>query len=204
MATILTTEDALLAKIKGALMPAGGQKVRAVESLDGAWDEDALKRVLRLVPAVFVWFGGGQPAPGQQATMAGEWVTYVVTANASGAAARRRGDGLAVGAYELIEVLVSLLHRFVVPDVGTLTFNGIECLFNGAVDKQGVCVYAISWKLGMTFPAEVAADTLTPFETFAAIYDTPPFDTPEHQHWLAGDESVAKPDAKDTVLPEQS
>jgi phage gp37-like protein len=202
--TILAVEDALLAKIKGTLMPAGDQKVRTVESLDGAWDEDALKRVLRLVPAVFVWFGGGQPASGRQASMAGDWVTYVVTSNASGAAARRRGDGRTAGAYELIEVLVSLLHHFNIADVGSLSFNGIECLFNGSIDKQGVCVYAISWKLGMTFPPEVSADTLAPFETLQAIYDTPPFDTAEHQHWLAGDESVAKPDAKDTVLPAQS
>ncbi len=203
--SILATEDDLIATIKALLMPAGAHRVRQVDALNGAWDEDTLKAVLRAVPGVFVFWSGGEAGKlSRSAYMDADWIVYPVTAHASGAAARRRGDSKAVGAYELVELLVALLHNHVVPDVGTLHFNGVECLFNGSIDKQGVCCYAIRFRMGTSFQAAVDAGTLTPFETFAAIYDTPTHDTVEHRHWLAGDESVAKPDAKDTVLPDQS
>jgi phage gp37-like protein len=204
--SILAAEDGLLAKIRAKLMPQGAAKVRSVEALDGAWDENTLKAVLLLVPAVFIFWSGGRPVPNARtATMDAEWIVYAVTSNASGAAARRRGDGKAVGAYELVDTLVPLLHNCTIDGVGTLKFAGAECLFNGKIDKQGVCCYAISFTMTDSFPAEVDESALEPFETFAAFYDTPPHDNEaQHRKWIDGDESESKPDAKDTVQPEQS
>lgn len=194
---ILETEDALIAKIKALL----GNAVRTVESLPGDWDDDMLKRLLRLVPGVFVAFAGGGPRSGGSnlASLDGQWIVYVVTGHASGEAARRRGDGVQVGAYELIERLAPALHLFVVPGVGTLRFARVENLYTGMVDRQGIAVYALTFQLDMTFSDAVDEASLDDFQTFDAQYDVPAHTPGQHQPWLDGDFTAGTPDAHDTV-----
>ena len=202
--SIATLETTLLAAIKDAL----GNKVRTVESLPGNWDDDTLKRLLRQVPGVFVAWAGSQPANGRDggvgAVTSGLWLVYVATGHASGEAARRLGDSQQVGAYELIDTLVPLLNGYLIKDEGTLSLTRVENLYSGTVDRQGLCLYALHFNLPMSWPTTVDESTLTPFETFAPQYDTPPFSSAtEHAKWLAGDYGTSQPDARDTVAVPQ-
>lgn len=203
MSVLVAIEDNLIAAMRAAL----GNRVRTVESMPGTWDDEALKRVLRAVPGVFIVWGGGQ-VPDKNAGAAGmvmgSWIVYTVTGHASGEAARRRGDGQQAGAYELLGVLIPLLNGYTVPNEGTLSLQRVENLFSGSVDRQGVTVYGLTLTMPQAWPTVVDENLLTPFETFDAQYDTPPLTTgAEHQKWLDGDYSTTKPDARDTVAVPQ-
>ena len=200
---ILAIEDALIEVAKATL----GNKVKAVESLPGPWDEETLKRALRLVPGIYVLFAGCAPdRPGGETTIPKwTWVVYVATGHASGEAARRRGDSQQVGAYELLEVLVPRLHGHTVPGHGTLALVRIENLFRADAERQGVTVYAVTLEMVMGFWLEADPATLDPFETFHGYVDIPPHETPpEHRKWLAGDQAESRPEAEDNVsLPQE-
>jgi phage gp37-like protein len=200
--SILAVEDALIAECTTAL----GTKVRGVQSLPGDWDDDMLRRFLRLVPGVYVSFGGGG-VPRQGATgleLDSRWIVYVGTGHASGETARRRGDALQAGAYELLEVLLPRLHGLLVPNVGSVRVTDVSNLWTGSIDRQGLAVYAIALTLPMALDIVAGDDVLAPFETFAALYDVPPHDIfAEHRKWLDGVATTTAPDAADTVtLPQ--
>lgn len=197
---IAAAEQNIIDRVKAVLV----NRVRTVESLPGDWDEDTMKRVLRLTPGVFVvWAGGGaKVVGGVAASIQGLFAVYVVTAHASGEAARRRGDSQQAGAYELIETLVPALHGHKVPDMGSLSLVRVENLYNGAMDKQGVAIYGITFELPMTMPATVDEDLLAPFETFNAKWDVPPHvSDAEHRQWLQNPPNYddTRPDAEDSV-----
>lgn len=200
--TIIAIEDALIDKIKTAL----GSHVKGVESLPGDWDDEMLKRLLRYVPGVYVAFAGGPrlgAAGAAEATIDGKWLVYLSTGHASGEAARRRGDGQQVGAYELIAILAPLLDGLTVSDVGSFSLIDVSNLYTGSIDRQGVAIYALTLSIPMTFSL-APGGTLTPFETFHAQYDVPPHvSDAEHRKWLTGDYSQTRPKAQDTVsLPQ--
>lgn len=197
---ILAVEDDLVATIKAAVT----DKVRTVESLPGDWDDDMLRRLLRQVPGVFVAFAGGAPVQSgaTSAEMRGQWVVFVVTGHASGEAARRRGDARQVGAYELAELLIPVLHGHRIAGVGSFTFAGLENLYTGQIDRTGVAVYGLKFELPMSWSAEPDAGLLGDFETFDARWDLPPLATDtEHREWLETppDYGNSQPDAQDTV-----
>lgn len=196
--SIAATEADILATVKAGL----GTAVRQVMAVPGDWDEDLLKQMLVNAPFVMVAFSGGAaPAPGSiVATITGQWEVYVGTAHASGQAARRLGDALQMGAYQLLERVVARLHGHTVPNVGTLALLRVANFFTGTVDKQGLAVYGATFQLPMQFDPADAPD-LANFATFAAQYDLPPHDTTAaHTAWLAGDTSTSAPDARDTVV----
>ena len=196
--SIAATETHLIDVIKADL----GNRIKTVTSVPSEWSDELLKSMLLMAPFVAVAFPGGTaPKPGSTyAYLDGTWEVYVGTAHASGQAARRLGDALEIGAYELIERMVGLLHGHTVPNVGVLDFRAVDNLFTGTVDRQGLAVYGIRFALPMmTLPA--AAVALGNFETFDAQYDLPPLaDRAAHTRWLAGDYSNTRPDAHDTVV----
>ena len=201
--SILAVEDDLLATLRLA----AGAKLRTVESLPGDWDDDTLRRMLALTPCALVAFAGGAPRQIGEATPSidGQWIVYVATANASGQAARRRGDALQLGAYELLEyVVIPAVHNHTVPGVGSLALTRVENLFSGTVERQGLAVYAATFQLPMEFEMAIDAGALDAFETFAAQYDVPALESAaEHSKWLAGDYSTSNPDARDIVAVPQ-
>jgi len=195
--SIKVAEAAIIAKIKALV----GNTVRAVESLPGDWDDDTLKRLLRLVPGVFIAWAGG-PAKelgGNDLAIAGSWMVFIATGHASGEAARRLGDAQQVGAYDLIELLAPGLHGYTVPDVGTLGLTRCDNLYTGVIDRQGLAVYALAFGLDMPFDLPNEAG-LGNFITFDAQLDIPPHSPEsERREWIAGDYSHSNPDAHDTV-----
>lgn len=174
MSLIASIEDDIIAQAKTLF----GARLRAVESLPGDWDDETLKRVLRNVPGMYVVFAGGTPAqPGAlTARITASFLVYAVTGHASGEAARRRGDSLQIGAYEILELLIPRLHGHVVPNIGTLIFAGVQNLFTGAIDKQGVAVYAAQFQMQLLWPADLDLSTLDPFVTFDGKIDMAPMD----------------------------
>lgn len=199
-APIGSTEDDLIDTLTAAV---GDAKLR-VDSLPGDWDDDMHRRLLRLAPCLLVAFTGAVPmgnGTGHVPELLGQWAVYVVTAHPSGEGARRRGNAQGLGAYEIIErLVVPVLHNHVVADVGTLTLDRVDNLYTGTVDRQGLAVYAVTFRLPMAFDL-AGSDDLANFATFAARYDIPPHASGVvHQQWLGGNESNGKPDASDTVL----
>ncbi|HEY9105225.1 MAG TPA: phage protein Gp37 [Roseateles sp.] len=178
-----------------------GTKLR-VRDLPADWDDDMLRKLLTLAPCVLVSFSGGQVRQrgATRAEIDGQWVVYAVTSHPSGEQPRRRGNAQAIGAYEIVSrLIVPVLHGHQVPDVGALALTGIQDLFTGSVERQGLAVYGCSFAVPMAFeisPGQALAD----FATFAAQFDIPPHEPGStHAEWLQGDESHGKPDAKDTV-----
>lgn len=196
--SILLVENSLIAEAEACL----GNKVRTVDSLPGDWDDAMLTRLAGFVPAVYIAFNGGerQAGAGQvEARIDGRWSVIVVTGHASGQAARRRGDGMQAGAYELLNILVPRLHGHVVPEVGTLSFVSIINLYSGSVDSQGLAVYVATFAVPMCLGLPADASALEDFETFAPQLDVPPHSPQLHTAWLAGNYTGGLPDAQDEV-----
>jgi phage gp37-like protein len=198
----MAIEDHVLALMRTAV----STHVRACESLPGPWTEQTLRQTLRSTPGVYLAFDGGPAArsAGDALSIASRWWVYVVTAHASGERARRRGDGLQIGAYELLEVLAPLLHGHVVPDAGAITVDSIDNAFADNTDAVGVAIYAIGFTLplGFVFAPELAS--LDRFETFGAAWDVPPHASgATHAQWLVGNHAGGTPDARDQVSPPQ-
>jgi phage gp37-like protein len=195
---ISAVETHLIERLKAGV---AGTRLR-VDSLPGDWDDDMLRRLYTAAPCVMVAFAGG-PVPRRGSTTAtidSSWLVYVVTSHPSGELARRRGNAQDLGAYEIIaRLVVPLLHGHTVPGVGTLELTGIQDLFTGQVEKQGLAVYGCSFALPLTF--QLGTDeALADFATFFAQFDIPPHAPGStHTEWLAGNETHGKPDAKDAV-----
>lgn len=196
--SILIVEDALIAVCKDAV----GEHMRQVSSLPSDWDDELINRLGLAAPAVFVGFGGGpaqRDAAQGEAAISGRWAITVATAHASGEEARRRGDALQPGAYELVETLAPLVHNFTIPKVGTTKLESIDNLYTGSVDGKGLAVYVIVLSVPMSFPLVVPAEQLGRFAAFGANYDIPPHSPENHRRWIAGDASGGQPDAADVI-----
>jgi len=199
--SILVVEDSVLAQLRTLL----GNKVRQVDSLPGDWDDEMLRRFLKLVPGVLLAFAGGTQstsAGAAEARLQSRWIVYVLTGHPT-EAARRRGDAQQLGAYQLVQLLLPWLHGLQVPDVGSMHLVDVQNLFTGTVERQGLTVYAITLGLEMAFELVPADELLAPFETFVAQYDLPPHTPALHPAWLIDDNTGGGPDARDDVqLPQ--
>jgi phage gp37-like protein len=188
--SIAAVEEHLIGVIKARFQLSGGKSaLRGVDSLPSDWDNDVLKRLLRQVPGVFVVWGGGQRIDGSDTDINSTWVIVAVTAHASGEKARRHGDKLEIGAYQIIEVVVPLLRDHVVPPgQERLQFEEVQNLFSNDLDLQGVAAYGARFSLRMPIvpPPGMAADVLDDFLTFDSTLDAAPSD--------------GNPEAQDTVL----
>jgi phage gp37-like protein len=171
---IAAIEDNIIGVVKAVI----GGRLRTVDSLPGDWDADLLKRLLLCAPAVYVAFLGGPKLKETDTVVGidGRWSLFAITGHASGNAARRRGDGREIGAYEIIERLVPALHNHTVPDVGAMKLVNVENLYSGTIDNRGVALYAAVFTLPMYFPEILDSATLATFATFHADWDLAPAD----------------------------
>lgn len=193
---LVDIELQLVERVKAVL----GSKVRGVQSLPGDWDDDMLRRFAAIVPGVYVAFlgGGRRAAGGTEATIDARFSLYVCTGHPT-ELARRHGDAQQVGAYHLITALVPALHGLVVPRVGSLDLDDVQNLFTGSVERQALTVYALTFRLPLTFDATAPDELLAPFETFDAHWDIPLFaSTDTRAAWLQNP-PVGAADAHDVV-----
>lgn len=202
MNIITAVEDALLTRVVGAFVT--GQ-IRTVKSLPGAMNAEMLKQLAPEAPGVYASFLGASPARTlTDAHVTGRWALYVLTWHASGEAARRRGDSVAIGAYDIIPPLVAAVIATPIDNAGLPRFVRVENLWSGQFEKRGVALFAVTFDVPMEMVG--TAPTLDAFEIFHADYDIPPFVSgAEHQAWLQEppNHSNSVPDASDDVdLPQ--
>lgn len=146
-----------------------GEHVKTIEDLPGSWDEATLKAARRKVPGIYIAWSGGPAVPGTRALLNSRYAVYVVTGQASGERARRRGNGREVGAYEILERVVPGLHALSVEGVGSLQLERVDNLYSDRADQQGVVIYGAVFSLNrMMFPAALDASGLADFQTFHA------------------------------------
>lgn len=179
-------EDAMIERCKRVL----GKHVKAVEDLPNGWTEQSLEAAFRNVPGVYVAWSGGQGGQSKSALLNGRYAVYFVTGHASGERARRRGEKGAVGAYELIELVVPALHGLSIDDVGTLRLERVDNLNSDFFDKKGVAVYGAVYALDkMPFKAPLDGSALADFAIFHANHQVPDGpDTETHQTLPTGSE----------------
>lgn len=184
---IAAIEDQLITVIKDHF----NGVLKSVESLPSDFDAAEFNRVLRSAPGVFVVFSGGSSVESpNNAQIRGQWTVVALTDNAGGELARRRGSQVQIGAYEIIERLVALLHDRTIVDVGTLKLQSVENLYNGALDNKGVAMYAAVFSLPMAFEINITdLSSLDDFIRFDSDTNFAPTDNQNESH--------------DTVLLEQ-
>ncbi|MGN7832660.1 phage protein Gp37 [Pseudoxanthomonas sp. 22568] len=175
--SIREVEDYFVALIKARF----ARRVRAVESLPADWDDDTFRRILRQAPGVFVVFGGGDADPSfdeqGRPVIEGQWGFTAVTTHAGGELARRHGDQREIGAYEIVEVLTTLLHDHDVPGHGQMKLRSIKNLFTDGVEKQGASIYGVEFSLPMfVTPENGEQPDLGTFRTFHDDIDPAPKD----------------------------
>lgn len=170
--TIQAVEEFLIATLQTRF----GARVKGVESLPSEWDDKTIARMLVLAPGVFVVFAGGS-AQRDTTQILGRWIVVGVTAHKGGELARRHGDAREIGAYEIVETVVALLHDVTVPDVGTLTFSDVANLFSAANEARGLAIYGAAFDLPMELAPPIdGSDPLDDFLTFHADTDVAPAD----------------------------
>lgn len=172
---IADIEMALIERIKTHF----DRRLKVVETVPMDLSPDEFNRMAINAPGVFVSFAfGPRMQIGNQAAIVGRWVFTAVTAHANGELYRRHGSGLEIGAYEIMERLIPLLHFFDVTDVGTMEFADSRNLFREEYDVQGVSAYSAVFNLPMVFDTSIlGADGLNDFVTFDAIHDPAPKNT---------------------------
>ena len=164
---IKAIEDALIALINTTLP----NVLRLVKSVPGQLDEQILKTMFASAPAVYVAFLNGRASDNRSwdATFA----VYAVTG--SGAQDQRRGgDARVIGAYDIVQALLPAINYHTVPDVGTLKFERVQNLFNLALDKQGLTVYAMTFNINMGMDYAINTNALNAFVTYHAEHSLVP------------------------------
>lgn len=201
MSLIAAIEEAVLATVAQVL----GSTVREKKSLGGGWTMEMLDKALQFAPGVYVAFLGGGPMA-QPGAFDGKFMVYVVTKGALEPARRQGGLGT-IGAYDILERLLSRLDGMLVPGIGSLVVTGIDNLFRDAMFDLGGTVYGIGLTmLNMSLLIDLDESSLDDFITFAADYDLPPFESAEtHQQWVAEppDYTSGTPDLQDTLQPQE-
>jgi phage gp37-like protein len=177
---IAQTEDCIVAAIKTLL----GNKVKDVASVPASLSAEELVDRLRLAPAVYVGFLGGDDVSTDTNTiLAAKFAVYALTENAAGEKARRRGDGspLGIGAYDIIEAVLPTLNGMSitagappapVPGAGTLYLEQVFNLWAEELDRKGVSLYSAAFKVNLEL-ATPGADALAPFTSFQAQWQDP-------------------------------
>ena len=176
--SIASTETFFIDLIKARFHAA----MMAVESMPADWDSKTFERAMRMAPGVFVVFNGGSRLDGygDALVIAAKWTFVVVTTHAQGDLARRHGDAREIGAFEMIEILLSLLEGVMPPDATqAMEVEAVANLFSDSDEAKGATLYAIECVMPQAIgpSAENPTDpNLDDFIRFHGNYDIAPGD----------------------------
>lgn len=181
-------EDAMIERCRELV----GDRLKAIEDLPGNWDDATFEAARRNVPGIYIAWSGGAAVSSGRAGINSRYAVYVVTGQASGERARRRGNDRSIGAYEILERVVPGLHGLSIGDVGPLRLERVDNLYSDQNDKKGVVVYGAVFAIDkMMFPAAKDASSLADFEIFhttSKVPDGP--DTEGHHVFPNGNEAA--------------
>ncbi|HEY1136574.1 MAG TPA: phage protein Gp37 [Xanthomonadaceae bacterium] len=175
MSRIGDAEDALLNRVRTRF----GTALKHVEAIPSSWDAATIKRMYVGTPGVFLSWGvqRGQRSTDSTAELIVLWEFDIVTSHEGKEAPRRRGDARAIGAYEIVERLIPLLHGWTVPNEGSLQIETAENKFSAENERNGLTVYGALFSMPMTMDdGEETPSDLDDFITFHADWDLAPAD----------------------------
>lgn len=190
-------EDGLVALIKNSAL---GQKLATVAALPEIDGDSLVKRFGAEAPAVYV-------APGQIALREGELYLHYgigcVARSSRGQEAARKGDGMAIGLYQIIEGVAALVDRGVAGDINWSVI-GIEYLADNLLTQNGLQVAIVRARSSgwIALPPALDESALSAFTTFRASYDIEPFASgAEHAKWAGDppDHTTTAPEVSETV-----
>ncbi|MCA3359206.1 MAG: DUF1834 family protein [Roseomonas sp.] len=166
-------EDAIICRLREAF----DGRVKEVDHKPAKFDAEELLRILNQAPAIYVAFLGWQRVERPPGSVRATFGAYIVAANASGEVARRRGDQVTIGAYEMAILTAATLERWL-PEgaAGPMEVQSCENLYATAFEKAGRTVYGLVCDV----PVQIQDDwsqalTLDDFITFHGDVDIPPF-----------------------------
>jgi hypothetical protein len=168
---ISLVEDAMVAAVAKAFGIGTAQsKLRKVETVPAALSPEEWGARLKISPAVYIGFLGGQAGPASVTRIEGRFMAYVVTGNSgTDELKRRRGTVSTIGAYAILAVLIPTLGELRVQGVGDLKFAGeVANLFSETFDKLGISVYSAEFRVGLRFEAVPDISAYANFTTFDA------------------------------------
>lgn len=176
--------------------------VRTIDSLPAVPSEELIGRYVVDAPALYV-------VPGRFTVRDGllypVFAIAAVATNVAGQAQGRNGDGIDLGADQLMVLAVRAIHEHRLGDCTWLLTHG-ELVDDELFTSSGLTAMELVFEgSGMEMPSDWSADELDDFLRFHADIDIEPHaGTAEHNKWLAEppDFSTSKPDADlDVSLP---
>lgn len=175
MSRIGDIEDALLARVRDRF----GPTLRQVDAIPASWDDEMIRRFLISAPGVFLSWGldRGDNTTDATAEVNSLWQFTIITAHEGKEATRRRGDARAIGAYEIVERLIPLIHGYTPAGESALMFASADNLFSAANERNGLTVYGVLFSMPMTMSAvDEEPSDLEPFLRFHADWNQAPAD----------------------------
>lgn len=160
-------EDEIVAAIKASVL---SPKLRAVDSLPAADEENLLARFSADAPAVYVT-SGGFVARDRILTL--RYGLACCARNARGHMAARDGDALAVGAYEMMAALVALFVQRATASV-SWDVTGGTWLNDQRILRAGLTVGVVNIEGRVHAPNGVDAAALNAFVTYRAEHSMAP------------------------------
>lgn len=160
-------EDEIVAAIKASPLAA---KLRAVDSLPSADEENLLARFSADSPAVYVTIGGFV-ATNRILTL--RYGLACCARNARGHHAARDGDALSIGAYEMMGALVALFAERATANVGWHVTGG-NWLNDKRITRQGLTVCVVNIEGRAHAPDAIDMTTLNAFTTYHAEHSLAP------------------------------
>lgn len=190
-------EAGLVALVKNsALAPF----LKAVATLPDDDEDNLVSRMVSDAPAVYVIAGRNFKV--DSGSLMVPFGLACVSRNARGHEDARRGDGKALGMYQILEAVLGLAENGLaggcywrVSDVGFLNSDKIW--------KAGLTVGVVTVETTVTVPSSIDMSLLSDFKTFHADYDIEPFETAaEHSKWIEEppDYTASAPELQDTVI----
>jgi phage gp37-like protein len=168
--SLASIEDALIADTQAAY----GNKLKAVDHLPGEWNDQTLRRMATNAPAVYWAYLGGKRHPQRDGYETGVFHGYVFTGAGNDEKQRRRGDQLALGAYQLVDTLVSYFDNREVAGQEALKWLRTDNLFSDFLHANGITGYRVAFELVRELPRKPTQSELGEFLKSYQTYDPAP------------------------------
>lgn len=160
-------EDEIIAAIKASPL---GSRLRAVDSLPAADEENLIARFTAEAPAVYVTTG---PFVVLNRIITLRYGLACCARNARGHQAARDGEGQPIGVYEMMGALTALFGDRPTTSVGWHVTGG-NWLNDKRVSRAGLTVGAVNIEGKVTVPDAIDAETLNAFLVYRAEHSLAP------------------------------
>ncbi|MDM4768665.1 phage protein Gp37 [Solimonas sp. SE-A11] len=167
---VASIEDALIADTHAAY----GKTLKTVDHLPGEWNAQTLRQMATNAPAVYWAYLGGKRHPRRDGCELCVFHAYVFTGAGNDEKQRRRGDALALGAYQLVDTLVGYFDERAVPDAEALKWLRTDNIYDDFLHANGLTSYRIAFELVRDMPRKPTTSELGEFLKSYQTYDPAP------------------------------